>query len=103
MTRLFTILSIVLFPVLAFAVPFLVCDSPPADQEGAQYEVFQDSVSLGIVNAEPDGSLKYDLQGITPGVYSWTATAINVWGVSLPSNPYQSPSVVLPPSNFRLE
>lgn len=86
----------------ALAGPFLVCDPPPVEQEVAQYEIFQDGVSLGVVDAQADGSLRYDLVGVAPGAYNWTAKAMNVWGASELSDPYLSPSPAGRPANLGL-
>ena len=91
-----------LFALPAFGAPFLVCDPPPVEQQVTSYEVFQDGTSLGTVTAEADGSLNYDLSGVTPGAYEFTAKAINVWGVSELSNPYTSPAAVNAPSGLNL-
>jgi len=107
MKKLFLRITIVLlfaaFGGLANAGPFILCDAPPADQQVTSYEVFQDGVSLAVVDAEADGSLRYDLVGITPGVYEWTATAINAWGSSALPDPYVSPALAGQPLNIRLE
>ena len=89
--------------MLAMAVsvsadPFLVCDDPPAVEQVTGYEVFQDGVSLGITPAP----LSFDLQGVTPGAYDFTATAINAWGSSSPSNPYISPASASQPLNTNM-
>ena len=83
---------------MAWADPFLGCDDPDPAEQVTSYEVFQDGVSLGIVPAP----LHFDLNGITPGAYEFTATAINAWGVSAASNPYISPTSVTPPSNINI-
>ena len=55
------LIALVLFGLYGFwdnvwAGPFLICDPPPADQQVSRYEIFQDGVSLGIVDAQADGS-----------------------------------------------
>ena len=102
MKHIIMVLIVLLAAAAAHAGPFLVCDPPPADQHIIQYEVYQDGVSLGVVDAQPDGSLQFDLTGTAPGSYGWTAVAINAWGRSEPSNPYASPAAAGAPSNMRL-
>lgn len=77
----------------------LVCDAPPPAEQITEYEVFMDGVSLGKTPAP----LYYDLGNITPGEYEFTATAINVWGASNPSNPYVSPPGPSAPAGTRME
>jgi hypothetical protein len=96
------LLFLLLVPSVAFGAPFLVCDVPPVNQNVTSYEIFQDGVSVGVVAAETDGSLKYDLGSTAPGNYTWTATAINEWGASTLSNPYVSPPGATAPLNLRL-
>ena len=87
MKQLFLVLAILAMAVSVSAAR-LVCDAPDPAEQVTSYEVFQDGVSLGITPAP----LNFDLNGITPGVYEFTAIAINVWGVSSVSNPYISPT-----------
>ena len=87
-----TLIIFLLMTGLASANPFLVCDPPPPDQQVENYEIFQDGVLVASPPAQPDGSLKYDIVGITPGQYTFTAKAVNAWGVSGLSNPYVSPA-----------
>jgi hypothetical protein len=99
MNKLILALLIVAFatvPVLAS--PFLVCDDPAPEEQVTSYEVFQDGVSLGVTPAP----LHFDLVGLGPGEYTFTATATNIWGESLPSNPYISPSAVGVPDGLGL-
>ena len=83
---------------IAWADPFLGCDDPDPAEQVTSYEVFQDGVSLGTTPAP----LNFDLQGVTPGQYEFTATAINAWGVSAASNPYISPANATQPSNLNM-
>ncbi|MBW2411893.1 MAG: hypothetical protein JRF72_19025 [Deltaproteobacteria bacterium] len=100
MRRLTVLLFICFLPAVCFANPFLVCDP----QTGvAEYEIYMDGVRMGNAPAQADGSLLYDLQGITPGQYTWTATACNEWGCSELSDPYESPAPVGKPSGVRLK
>ena len=97
MKALFLVLAILAIAVSVSAAR-LQCDSPDPAEQVTSYEVFQDGVSLGMAPAP----LNFDLQGITPGVYEFTATAINAWGVSSASNPYISPASATPPSNINM-
>lgn len=92
------LLAIFLMIGMAYASPFLICDDPPAEQQVTGYEIFQDGVSIGTTPAP----LMFDLQGVATGEYTFTATAINVWGASQPSNPYISPQIVAPPLNLNI-
>jgi len=98
MKKIILAMAILAMAVSVSADPFLVCDDPPAEELVTSYEVFQDGVSLGITPAP----LHFDLQSVTPGAYSFTATAINAWGSSSPSNPYISPANVTQPSNINM-
>ena len=98
MKRLFLVLAILAMAVSVNAAPFLVCDAPPAAEQVTSYKVFQDGVSLGTTPAP----LNFDLKGVTPGAYSFTATAINAWGGSSPSNPYISPASASQPLNTNM-
>ena len=98
MKKIILAMAILAMAVSVSAAPFLVCDDPPAEELVTSYEMFQDGVSLGIVAAP----LYFDLGTITPGQYSFTATAINAWGSSSPSNPYISPANVTQPSNINM-
>jgi len=100
---LITLISFIMLTGIASAAPFLVCDAPDPAEQISSYIVYRDGIQIGTSIAEPDGSLKMDLQSITPGVYTWTVVAVNVWGVSSPSNPYISPSGASPPQNIRME
>jgi len=72
-------LMALLLPVLAFGNPFLVCDP----QEGVTYYDLEinGTMTEGIP-AEADGSIKYDLAGITEGDYTVRARCYNLWEVS---------------------
>ena len=92
------LLAMVLMASTVWAAPFLICDDPLVAEQVTSYEVFQDGVSIGITPAP----LHFDLSGVTPGAYNFTATAINAWGSSSPSNPYMSPANVTQPSNINM-
>ena len=97
--RLLTVIF-VLFPALAFAGPFLICD-PQASVK--LYDIYADGTLIVADHpAEPDGSLKYELVSSMPSV-TFTARAKNIWGVSQESDPYLSPPLAGKPLNLRLE
>jgi hypothetical protein len=101
MKQAFLVVAIMLMAGVACAEPFLVCD-PQAGVE--TYTVYKDAVVFAAdVPAVPDGSLRLDLVGVTPGVYAWTATAKNVWATSELSEVYLSPGQPSAPQNLRLE
>jgi hypothetical protein len=102
MKRFILILFMVFMPSILFASPFLVCDVPAADQAIESYSIYKDGIKMGTAPAQLNGSLKYDLQGITPGKYIWTAVAVNVWGESALSDPYISPVLAEKPSGVGL-
>jgi len=103
MKKILAVLAMVLmFAGTAFAAPFLVCDVPDPAEQVVSYIVYQDGVEMGIYQAESDGSLLVDLQAVTPGVYEWTARAVNAWGQSEVSDPYISPSGAGKPANTRM-
>lgn len=85
---------------LVNAAPFLICDP----QNGVDtYNIYIDGTSVANdITAEPDGSVRYDLQGITPGQYQFTAEACNVWGCSEVSDPFVSPAATAKPSGLLL-
>ena len=95
-------LIVLLSFTIASAAPFLVCD-PQADVD--YYKIYSNG-QLVADNVAPDQSgtfgFKYDLQGLTPGSYEWTAEACNAWGCSSLSDPYISPTVLSPPESLRL-
>lgn len=101
MKTLLVIIGLLSYNTLAFAAPFLICD-PQADVE--KYEVYQDGVEIATdVQAQPDGSLRYDLIDITPGSYEFNAKACDVWGCSaLSANPTQSPAPSSPPTGLEM-
>jgi hypothetical protein len=103
-----SLLAVVMSVLFGFSVswagPFLVCD-PPADPDSVEtYEIFKDGILLADgIPKQPDGSVRYDLDGTTPGRYTFTAKACNaVWGCSGLSNPYVSPPGAGNPSNLRM-
>jgi len=99
MKNLVIALAFLLVPAMAFAEPFVICDDPDPAEQITSYEIFQDGVSIGTTPAP----LLFDLAGVTPGQYEFTATAINAWGTSSPSNPYISPTSVSQPSGLNMQ
>ena len=102
MKKLLMILAMLAFATTVQAAPFLVCDPPDPAEQVTSYIVYQDGVEVGTPTAEPDGSLRMDLEGVTPGAYEWSAIAVNAWGQSEASDPYISPSAVGKPQNTRM-
>jgi len=98
-TTTILILSFILSTGAALAGPFLVCDP---NENTDTYDVYMDGVLVKAdIQAQADGSLRWDLAGIVPGQYTWTASACNLWGCSDQSNPYISPQATVKPSNLR--
>jgi len=102
-----SIILVLLFVTAAYAEPFLVCDVPPVDQQILRLDSYQDGVLINSVTPpwviHPNGSVVlFDLVGVTPGQYSFTATAINAWGASSLSNPFVSPTSAAPPLNINM-
>ena len=96
------LIMLLLLPSIVSAAPFLICD-PQAGVE--TYQVYQDGAEIAAdVPAEADGSLRYDLVGVVPGVYEFTAKSCNVWGCSaLSPDPFTSPGAAQPPIGIRGE
>lgn len=89
---------VLLFTTTAWAGPFLVCDSPPVNEQVTSYNIYKDGILEGTFDGE---TLNYDLQGVTPGAYDWTAEACNVWGCEITPDPYISPLAVEAPQGLR--
>ena len=102
MKTLAIIAGILLMVGVCQAAPFLVCDPPDPAEQIISYIVYQDGTEIATPTAQPDGSLRMDLQAITPGVYNWTAKAVNVWRQSDNSDPYISPSAATKPQATRM-
>ena len=86
----------------AFSAPFLVCDP----QTGVEtYTVIQEGEEIATdVSAESDGSLRYDLVNVTPGVYNFTAKACEGdWGCSEVSDPYISNTPMNKPTGLEMD
>ena len=99
MKSILVFLLMVLMATTAFAAPFLVADPPPAEQQVIHYNVYKNGVLEGTFTGE---TLNYDLEGIVPGVYNFTAEACNVWGCTITPDPYVSPGVAGTPMSLRL-
>jgi len=79
MKKIAIIFIALLFAVSAHATPFLVCDP----QEGVTgYEIMDNGTALSAVDAQADGSLRYDLADIAKGEHSYSVKACNMWGRS---------------------
>ena len=94
------IVSMMFFCNLAIASPFLICDP----QDGVEtYTIYQDGAELAQnIIPEEDGSFKYDLSGMAPGAYEFTAKACNVWGCSNASVPFVSPGGLSTPIDLQM-
>jgi hypothetical protein len=104
--KIITICFLIIFGFFnaAWAGPFLVCDPPAIDQDVEYYQIYQHGTLIADqIDPESDGSVRYDMEGMTPGSYKFTAKACNIWGCSADSNPYISPGVAIPPSGLRGE
>ena len=101
MKTLLVIIGLLSYNTLAISAPFLICD-PQAGVD--KYEVYQDGSEIATdIPAQPDGSLRYDLAGVTPGSYEFNAKACDVWGCSaLSANPTQSPAPSSPPTGLEM-
>jgi hypothetical protein len=100
-TFILTMLILIFTVLSAQASPFLVCDP----QEGVEtYNIWQDGTVLATnVPSQPDGSLRFDLDGIVPGTYTFTVDACTEsWGCSEVSNPYLSPAPARQPTGLSL-
>lgn len=93
----FIILTIVLFASQAWSAPFLVSD-PQTNTE--TYEIV--GTIVGTVPAQPDGSLRYDLQSVAVGNHTIQVSAcVGVW-CSDPSPFAFTRPELLGPANIRL-
>ena len=74
---LFLLAMVLLIPSFVWAAQFLVCDL----QAGVtKYEIEVNGVVLPEVTAEPDGSLKWSVDHLTPGPYIFRARAVGAGG-----------------------
>lgn len=95
------IFFICLLPLPVFSAPFLVCD---ANADVDWYVVEVDGVELpGVLDAEADGSLRFDLASITVGGHSIRILAGNMWGQSVYSELFPfAKTLPVVPENLRL-
>lgn len=69
----------------AWAAPFIVCDP----QAGVAYYILElNGVETPQFPAQPDGSMKYDLEPLLGGPFTLKAMAGNLWGWSDWSLPF---------------
>lgn len=79
MKKIALIFIILLFAAVAHATPYLVCDP----QDGVTgYEIVDNGNPVVVVDAQADGSLRYDLAEIAKGEHSYSVKACNMWGCS---------------------
>jgi hypothetical protein len=81
------LLVLALFPSVALASPFLVCDPySPADQV-TNFQVTIDAAAP-VDSAPVNNALKYDLANISFGSHTVKVKACNIWGCSEDSAPF---------------
>jgi len=89
---------LILFPIMAFAEPFLVCDPPEAGQDVGYYLVSGLSIVQPDEKIPVDGTgefgFKVDLSPLPFGNYTITAMACNDWGCSEASVPFEFTKIV---------
>jgi hypothetical protein len=79
MKKLIIAALVVMFAATAHATPYLVCDP----QDGVtEYEIVDNGNPVFTVDAQADGSLRYDLADIAKGEHSYSVKACNMWGCS---------------------
>jgi hypothetical protein len=94
-----------LLPVLAFGSPFLTCDPHPSCQ---QFRIYLDGTDMGITDGKVDIEsglyvIWYDLGGISEGNHVAEAKAINIWGESAKSAPFDfTKEIPTSPLNLRV-
>ena len=77
MNKLLLTLIILLFPVFCFGAPFLVCDP----QAGVvSYNLDVDGAIIEDITAQINGSIHYDLAGMSAGPHVFKAQAIGQGG-----------------------
>jgi len=107
MKQVCIVIAIILFPVVVWANPFLVCD-PVSNTEVTHYEVVLDTVNLGLVPAyveSPDiVRLNYDLVGLAEGNHQVTVRAYtSLWDIySEPATLGFTKGVPGTPTNLRV-
>jgi hypothetical protein len=83
---LLAVVMLVVFPLVAEAAPFLVCDVyPSTDTQPTFFKITKEGG--GEVNSPPQSvtggvRLHYDMAGTIDGVHNWTVAACNDWGCS---------------------
>ena len=99
----FGLISLLVLAGISHASPFLVCD-PQAGVVSYEVEIRDNGnvAMVGIVAAEPDTTLRYDLAGITNGVYTAYVKAGNLWGWSDASTFGFIVEICSPPANLRI-
>jgi hypothetical protein len=78
MIRYMIIVLMVLFPVMAFASPFLVSNA----QDGVAYYQVVEGAVTAEVPAQVDGSLRMEMSGTSVGLHSITVQACTMWECS---------------------
>lgn len=79
-----SMLMVLISGTIGFAQPFLICDTPPAEEMVTSYIVALD----GGAEIEVDAPLHYDLSGVAEGAHDVEIKAKNVWGTESPSAPF---------------
>lgn len=97
------IFSIIVFPCIVFASPFLVCDPYANNNEAVDYFVVTGlpaEIDASHISKDATGQygFKFDLSGVAVGgPYTVKAKACNSWGCSQDSLPFSfSRPVALP-------
>lgn len=90
-----------LLPLAAQAAPFLEADVQP---EADTCTVAGLPAAVPATVQEAAGKCRWDLNGLPVGSYTARATAANVWGSSLPSDPFAfaRPASTAAPAGLRL-
>uniref|UniRef100_A0A7C4Y3F2 Uncharacterized protein n=1 Tax=Caldisericum exile TaxID=693075 RepID=A0A7C4Y3F2_9BACT len=106
------LLVLVLFPSVAFASPFLVCDPYPSTQTQPDYFiiVLDGKTYSSSAFSNPDGSkqLKFDVGFVSSGSHSLTVKACKEDANGIPwcsdevPFAFERPSAVAPPGGLKL-
>ena len=99
---------VMLFPAIASASPFLVCDPYPAGSAVTSFTLFWDGATTGVVvPVLTDATGTYfhvDLSTVTNGSHTVKARARNSWGESADSLPFTFVKLVpSAPLNIRID
>jgi hypothetical protein len=78
MIRYMIIVLMVLFPVMAFASPYLVSNA----QEGVAYYQVVEGAVTSEVPAQENGSLRMEMAGTSVGLHNITVQACTMWECS---------------------